>query len=184
MYELSNVTKDYLACYYKDLEEMIDGMEEVSLTDSISHNFIQQMIPHHMMAIHMCNNFLKYTTNISLQKMAFSIIEEQEKSISDMEEILSECAELESKEKDLELYQMAFDHITDVMFSEMKTACVSNNINVDFMREMLPHHKGAIHMCKNVLCYPICDELKSIICSIIRMQEEGIEELKYLLRCI
>ena len=36
--ELSNVTKDYLERFHYILDEMIEGMTEVDLTNSISHS--------------------------------------------------------------------------------------------------------------------------------------------------
>ncbi len=47
-------TKDYLTRFYEILDEMIKGMESARLTDSISQNFIAQMIPHHRAAIPLC----------------------------------------------------------------------------------------------------------------------------------
>ncbi len=45
-------------------------MSNAKLTNSISHNFIVQMIPHHEAAIEMSENILKYTSNDSLQNIA------------------------------------------------------------------------------------------------------------------
>ena len=67
-----------------------------------------------------------------------------------------------------------FRQITQTMFSQMCNACSDNNINADFMREMIPHHQGAIKMSKNVLQYPICPELDSILQAIITSQEKGV----------
>lgn len=44
-------------------------MTGVCLTDSISGNFIMQMIPHHTAAIEMSANILKYTTDPQLIRM-------------------------------------------------------------------------------------------------------------------
>ncbi len=52
-YQLSDVAKNYLSAYHCILDEMIKGMSMAPLTDSISENFIIQMIPHHMAAIEM-----------------------------------------------------------------------------------------------------------------------------------
>lgn len=85
---LSNVTNDYLAAYDCILCDMIDEMTHADLSDSISHNFITQMIPHHQGAVEMSRNLLRYTTHIPLQNLALAIITEQTKSISDMQAIL------------------------------------------------------------------------------------------------
>ncbi len=78
---LTNSARNYLKEFYDILDEMIEEMTEVKLTDSISHNFIMQMIPHHMAAIEMSVNILQYTTDMPLRNIALSIINEQTQSI-------------------------------------------------------------------------------------------------------
>ena len=75
----SNVTNDYLAFYDCILSDMMDEMTHAELSDSISHNFITQMIPHHQGAIEMSRTILKYTTHIPLQNLALQIITGQTK---------------------------------------------------------------------------------------------------------
>ncbi|MGN0171153.1 MAG: hypothetical protein ACI39E_00035 [Acutalibacteraceae bacterium] len=67
---LSDVTKDYLCSYQDILYTMIGEMTNAPLTDSISHNFIVQMIPHHEAAIDMARSLLRCTTCIPLQTIA------------------------------------------------------------------------------------------------------------------
>lgn len=181
---LSNVTKDYLCRFYNILDDMIAGMTEADLTDSISHNFIVQMIPHHEAAIEMCQNLLQYTTCIPLQNIALNIIAEQTKSIENMERILNQCSCLQNSQRDICLYQNAFQQITQTMFSEMQNACTTNSINANFMREMIPHHEGAIRMCENALCFDICPELVPILQNIITSQQRGVCEMRRLLRYV
>ena len=80
----SIVTKNYLSRFYDILECMKEGMTNAQLNDSISHNFIVQMIPHHEAAIQMSQNLLQYTTFIPLQNIALGIISEQTQSIENM----------------------------------------------------------------------------------------------------
>ncbi|MFI3202300.1 MAG: DUF305 domain-containing protein [Eubacteriales bacterium] len=181
MSQLSHVTKEYLSCYYQILDCMTKEMSAVKLTDSISHNFILQMIPHHEAAIKMCENLLRYTTDLCLQKMASNIIIEQKQGIQNMQYLLSECSMCVNKLEDVCLYEILYTNVTDTMFSDMKKACVTNNINCNFIREMIPHHVGAIGMCENVLRFPICKELIPIANSIIKTQCAGVKELNYLL---
>lgn len=182
--KLSNVTKDYLSKFYCILDEMIQGMTEAELTDSISHNFIVQMIPHHMAAIEMSRNLLRYTTFIPLQNIALKIISEQTQSIENMREIQCSCSELINSCQDVKLYQRRVNNILQTMFSEMGSAPANNNINANFMREMIPHHQGAIKMSKNVLQYDICPDLKPILYAIIESQEKGVMQMQQLLRHI
>ncbi len=181
-YQLSNVTKDYLTTFHHILDKMIKDMTEAKLTYSISHNFIVQMLPHHKAAIEMSENILKYTTNLQLQHIAENIIKEQTKSIENMEEILNKCSELINSDSDVYLYQKRVENILTTMFSGMENAYTTNDINCDFMKEMIPHHRGAVEMSKNALQYDICPDLKPVLYAIISSQERGIAEMQRLSR--
>lgn len=183
-YGFSHVTKDYLDTFDCILDAMIEGMTSAELTDSISCNFIVQMIPHHQGAIGMSRNLLKYTTNIPLQNIALNIIEEQTQSIADMKAILCTCRAEENCPQELCRYQEQTEQIMQHMFCEMEHACASNHLNSNFIREMIPHHRGAIAMSENALRYCICPELIPILESIIISQRQGVQKMQRLLRCM
>ena len=156
--QFSDVTKQYLCCFYEILDNMIEEMTNAKLTNSISHNFIVQMIPHHQAAIKMSQNILQYTTLLPLQNIAKNIISEQTKGIEAMKEILGVCGEQFDSKQDMCLYQNEFDQI--------------------------PHHQGAICMSKNALHFSICPQLIPILQTIIVSQEKGVREMRALLHCI
>lgn len=182
--QLSQVAKIYLCGFYEILDDMIDGMTGADLNRSLSHNFIVQMIPHHEAAIRMSESILRYTTFVPLQEIARNIITEQTKSIADMRAALSACGAVENTQEDICLYERRFRSITQTMFREMGCAPGTNNLNADFMREMIPHHQGAIRMSENALRFPICPELDPILRAIITSQERGVREMRRLLRCV
>ena len=70
------------------------------------------------------------------------------------------------------------------MFCEMQQACATNQIDCNFIREMIPHHVGAVQMANNAFLYPICPELAPILESIIQTQNTGILKLRSLLQCM
>lgn len=177
-------TKNYLSCFYMILKEMIEGMDSAGLTDSISHNFIVQMIPHHRAAIQMSQNVLQYSICRPLQRIAENIITMQTAGIEHMRRALENCSYYTSPQRDICLYQHRLDSITRTMFEKMDTACADNNISANFMREMIPHHRGAVEMSKNALWYEICPSLEAILKEIIVSQEEGIREMSFLLQKI
>lgn len=182
--EFSIVTNKYLRCYERILNRMINGMTSPKLTCSISHNFIVQMIPHHRAAIEMSKNLLCYTTDIPLQKIALGIIQSQTKSIHNMEQILCQCSRQRNTPQELCYYQAHFHEITQIMFSDMKNACTTNDINRTFMHEMIPHHEGAIRMSESALEFLICPGLVPILDAIITSQQEGVRRMEELLsRC-
>ena len=181
---LSNNTKKYLDKFYCILDELIEGMTSAELTDSISDNFIVQMVPHHKAAIEMSENLLQYTTFVPLQNIAEGIISEQTKSIENMLAIQNRCSRLTNCCMDLNLYQRRVNQIMKTMFSRMGEARSTNNIDANFMREMIPHHEGAIKMSHNALQFNICPELKPILQAIIASQEKGVMQMKCLLNCM
>lgn len=178
--KISNVARRYLDTYSVILDTMICCMTEAKLTDSISGNFIKQMIPHHRAAIDMSLNILRYTTDIEIQNIALNIIAEQTKSIDDMTAIEVCCRAKTNTPIQLKPYMRTYNEITQKMFSEMKSAPQTNNINFNFICEMLPHHKGAVKMSENAMKYSICQELRPIISAIIRCQKECIVKMQTL----
>lgn len=181
--ELSINTREYLVRFQQILNEMICKMTSAKLTDSISNNFIVQMIPHHMAAIEMSQNILRVTTDVAVQNIAMSIVEEQTKSIENMRRVQEECSLLTNSPWELCRYQTKMDSIMETMFRGMRCACNDNRIDADFMREMIPHHRGAVEMCENTLGYDICPGLCPILRAIISSQKRGIAQMQCLLRC-
>ncbi len=180
-YKLSDHAKDYLTNFYRILDQLIEGMDNAPLNSSISHNFISQMIPHHEAAIEMSKNLLRYTSCIPLRNIAEQIIAEQTKSIENMQKAECNCNKLLNSCQNVDLYQRKVWQIMNTMFTEMGNAPNENQINSDFIREMIPHHMGAIHMSKNALKYDICPELCPILLSIIKSQEQGVRQMQQLL---
>lgn len=179
--QLSNNTKAYIERYHFILNEMIRQMSCAAYTDSISGGFIEQMIPHHRAAIEMSENLLQYTTNIPLQNIALHIISSQKESIENMEEAYPCCRYFLNSPQEVACYQKANERIINKMFYEMKAACTGNQINVNFMREMIPHHMGAVNMSENALRYPLCPELMPLLKEIIVSQKRGIRQMQQLL---
>lgn len=181
---LSLVAQKYLEEYRCILDRMIKGMTEAELNNSVSHNFIVQMLPHHKAAIEMSQNLLQYTTNIPLQNIAMNIISEQTKSIENMENALAPCSQICNTNRELCAYEQKMKQIMGTMFKRMTAAPEFNDINCSFMAEMIPHHEGAVQMSETTLKYNICLQLKPILSAIIKSQKKGIVQMKSLYRCI
>ena len=182
MCRFSNNTRDYVEQYHCILDEMIRNMNCAELTDSLQGSFITQMIPHHLAAFQMSKNLLCYTTNIPLQDIALNIISSQEKSIQNMTEVFPRCESCINCKRDIECYEMKNERIISDMFYEMKSACTDNNINCNFMREMIPHHRGAVRMSENALRFSLCPELVPLLDAIIVSQKEGIRKMQCLMK--
>lgn len=169
---------NYLTRFDEILCEMANKMLSQPTTNSITVNFITCMIPHHQAAIYMCENLLKYTNYPPLIQIANNIIKTQTEGIEQMKRILETTQGYINSNKDVCSYMNEYLRITKNMITRMKNSPRCNNINLDFTNEMIPHHEGAIAMCKNLLKYCIDPRLKCVAENIISEQSQGVEQLK------
>ena len=90
--------------------------------------------------------------------------------------------EQENCPQELQEYQRCFRSVTGIMFAQMKEARTTGCVAADFMREMIPHHRGAVRMSENALQFSLCPELVPVLDNIIATQTRGIQEMEKLLR--
>lgn len=174
--------ESYLNEYRRILDGMIDGMTRAPLTDSISNNFIVQMIPHHTAAIEMSENLLRFTKDETMRSIARNIIAEQTRSIADMKAVYATCLTHINPERAVNAYESRVNSVMCAMFTQMKTARSDGNINCDFLREMIPHHIGAVKMAETALSFGVCRGLVPVLNSIIASQRRGIRRMQSLER--
>lgn len=177
----STDTGVYLAKFYSILSDMVTAMTAVQSGNSISQDFIERMIPHHEAAIAMSKNILDYTKNDRLRAIAENIISEQIKSIENMKMISEAAAKIINCSCDIKNYGCRVENIMRTMFSRMRNACATDCIDADFIREMIPHHMGAVCMSELALKYCIYTELRPILQNIISSQKKGIAQMQCLL---
>jgi len=171
---------DYLDAYYRILGEMERQMTSVSQTGSISRDFITQMIPHHRAAVEMCENVLRYTVSEPVSDLARTIIRQQTQGIAEMEALLCPCGAVCNRPQEVCCYQRRNAYVLNTMFSAM--AHVSGvGVEQNFLREMIPHHEGAVRMSENALSFYICQPLRPILQNIVAVQEQEIGEMQRLL---
>ncbi len=168
---------DYLDTYYRILGEMKRQMTSALQTASISEDFITQMIPHHRAAVEMCENVLRY---IPVSDLARTIIRQQTQGIAEMEAILCFCDAICNRTQEVCRYRRRNACVLNTMFLAM--AHVSGvGVEQNFLREMIPHHEGAVQMSENALGFCICQPLSPILRNIISTQEQEIGEMRHLL---
>lgn len=178
---LSNNTTVYIENFQNTLKEMMEQMRSAVVADSISAGFINQMIPHHRAAIVMSENLLRYTTNIPLQTIALDMISAQKKSIDNLTGMYMKCQSCQNYPREVYYYKRSLDPIISSMFCEMQSACAANNIDANFIREMIPHHKGAVLMSEHALRFRLCPDLIPMLDLVIISQKEEIRQLQLLL---
>lgn len=179
-----NETRKYLYEFFKILNNMENKMLSAPITDNITINFIRAMVPHHQAAIYMCQNLLRFTNFEPLEEIARNIISTQTKGIADMREVAITTSGYSNTRRDVNLYEKAFLCITKEMICRMRNSSRSNDINLNFVSEMIPHHEGAIKMCENLLKYRIDPRLVEIANNIILEQSNGVKKLEEIRKII
>ena len=178
---LSQDAKTYLCCFYQTLDGMIQGMTAAVLTQSISHNFVVQMIPHHRSAVQMSGNVLRFTENKAVRRLAQRFVEEHTQGAQQLQAVLPACAQLTNARADLRLYQRRMDLICRDMYTRMGCAPESNRLAAVFARQMIPHCLGAWRMAETALKYDVCTELVPILRAISVRQRRNAAQLRALL---
>lgn len=173
-----NQLVSYQRDFFRILNQMTDRMLFLEFySDSITKYFIECMIPHHRAAIFMCENLLRYTKNQSLIQIAQNIIRTQTKGITQMQTIF-ETTMFQNPSENRITYQKEYYRIAISMIRRMKYSRDYNQVDLNFISQMIPHHEGAIEMCEHLLSYPIDTRLAQVARDIIQEQQNGIQRLK------
>ena len=178
---LSEDSKNYLCCFYQTLDGMIQDMTTAGLTQSISHNFIAQMVPHCRAAIRMSDNLLRFTENPAVRRLAQCAAARRAQAIDRMEAVLEPCGKLLNPQQDLRLYQRRMDLIYRHMYAEMGRTPENNALAAAYLRQMLPHCRGAVRMAENALKYDVSTELVPILRCISAQQRQETAQMRALL---
>jgi len=180
MEQTADAVTVYLDDYYEILNEMKRRMTSVTLTDSISRDFIVQMIPHHRAAVEMCGSVLRYPVGEPIQTLARTIINQQTRGIAELKSLLTPCTAIRNGPQEVRRYLWRNAQILEALFYDM--AHVSGvGIEQNFLREMIPHHEGAVRMSENALDFCICRPLRPLLRGIIETQEREIVQMRRLL---
>ncbi|WP_305862545.1 DUF305 domain-containing protein [Helicobacter cholecystus] len=147
---------------------------------NIEIDYLSNMIPHHQGAILSSEEFLKYTKNPELIKIAQEIIQTQKKEIKDFHHLLETIDKKESPN-----YKIFTQEAKEDMHKMMKAMRIENDskdVEIDYMQSMIAHHQGAIDASKQVLKYTKNQEIIKVANEIISAQEKEIKQFQQLLK--
>ena len=180
-YLLSDEAKRYLCCYYQILDGMIQGVSAAKLTQSISHNCIVQLLPCHRAAIRLCRNLLEVSNDSAVRRLAQRIAAQETQIIEELEAELPNAGQLTSPQMDLRLFQRRADLIFREMYAQMGAAPEGNQLDVLFLRQMIPQRQGGIRASRTALRYEVSTGLAPILRSTIDTQSREVRQVRALL---
>lgn len=181
-YLLSDGAKRYLCCYYQILDEMIQGVTTAKLTQSVSHNLIVQLIPHQQAAVRMCRNLLEVSDDRAVRRLAQGMADQCAQTVQALEEILPAADPLTNPRPELWLCQRRMDLILREMFARMRSAPEGNRVDAVFLRQMLPHCRGAAQAVRTTLRYELCTQLPPVLRGVLEEQCRDARRMEALLR--
>ncbi|WP_050613466.1 DUF305 domain-containing protein [Bacillus testis] len=174
-------TTEYRENYLKILNLMRVEMNRAATTGDPSIDFLNEMIPHHEAAVSMSENILKYGKNEKVKRIADRILNDQVKGIAKMKQLRNRLMMNPTIDKKAEAaYLKKYEDIFRKMVRAMEEAPATENVDRDFLNEMIPHHEGAVAMAANILAYTKDPELKKIAEQIVESQGKQLEQMKKL----
>jgi uncharacterized protein (DUF305 family) len=138
--------------------------------------FLDTMIVHHVGAIDAAQLVATRAQHKALQDMAKAIIADQQREVAEMKQWRSQWFGDSPQAVNMDLPGMR-DGMRDMDLSKLD-ALKENDFDLEFVRQMIPHHEGAVAMAKDALTHDVHPDLKNLSDSIVNSQSDEIEKMK------
>lgn len=156
------------------MDGMMTKMHQQKPTGNNDIDYANMMLQHHQAAVDMANLQISKGKDDSLKNFSRQVIAAQQKEIAFMAEFISRSNT--AKSNNAAEFKAAMEASMQSMM-DANTA-VYNDIDKDFIAQMIPHHQSAVDMAKAYLKYGTNEGLIKMSNDIIRLQSEEITWLK------
>ena len=180
-YLLSDEAKRDLCCYYQILDGMIQGVSAAKLTQSISHNYIVQLLPQHRAAVRLSRNLLEVSNDCAVRRLAQRIAAREAEAVEALEAELAGADQLTSPQMDLRLFQRQADLAFREMYARMGAVPESSRPEVLFLRQLIPHRQGGVRAARTALQYEVSAGLAPVLRSAIDARSQELVQLRAML---
>jgi uncharacterized protein (DUF305 family) len=138
--------------------------------------FLDTMIAHHRGAVDMAGPCAAKAQHSEVKTLCSNIISSQEKEIAEMKAWRDKWFPGAAPALNMEMAGMS----GSMMGMDMKKlgSLSGNDFDLEFIREMIPHHEGAVTMAKEALQKSTKGEIKTLANAIIKAQEAEIKQMK------
>lgn len=138
--------------------------------------FLDTMIAHHGGAVDMAQLVATRAQHAELRQLAKNIIADQQKEIAQMKEWRRAWYGDHAPAINMDLPGMSegMSGMNLDKLDELK----GNAFDLEFIRQMIPHHEGAVAMAKDLLTHEPNAELHSLADNIISSQESEIKQMR------
>lgn len=158
-----NKEGEYIQNRTNVINDMAKAMTNAEKTGDITIDYLYETIAHYEGTINMSKNYLKYSKDKEVKKIAESIVKDETTSIEEMKNIIETLKEdiKEDKEKEakyIKEYNLIFKN-TMCKFQKLKT---TKNVDKDFLKEITIQHECSMKMNELVTKTTENDEVKEI----------------------
>lgn len=137
--------------------------------------FLDTMIAHHQGAIDMAKPAATKAGHAEIKQLARNIISDQEKEIAQMKEWRSKWFASAPPAVNMEMSGMN-DSMRGMDMEKLESLS-GNEFDLEFIKQMVPHHRGALAMAKDASNKATKDEIKRLAEGIIKSQEAEIKQM-------
>lgn len=137
--------------------------------------FIDTMIAHHQGAVDMAKLIPAKALNGELKKLGMNIISSQEKEIAAMRAWRDRWFGGKPPAINMEMAGMAAS--MSGMNMQKLDSLSGKAFDIEFVKQMIPHHEGAVVMAQEALKRSKKDEIKTLAAAIIRDQQAEIQQM-------
>lgn len=138
--------------------------------------FLDTMIAHHQGAVEMAKMIDTKTNRLELKTLAKNITTSQEKEIKEMKSWRDKWFAGKESALNMEMAGMA-DSMKGMDMKKLESLS-GNAFDKEFVRQMIPHHEGAVVMAKEAIQKSNKTEIKTLANQIIKDQEAEIKQMK------
>ena len=142
--------------------------------------FLDTMIAHHQGAVDMAKLAETRAQHAEVKQLAAGIIGDQEREIAKMSEWRDRWFAENAEAINNDFPGMT--HGMGGMDLKKLESLKGNEFDIEFLKQMIPHHEGAIEMAKDLQKQDSRVELKELADDIITAQEEEVKQMKEWLR--
>ncbi len=144
-------------------------------------NFIEQMIPHHASAIAMGNLAKDKAQTEPIKTLASNIIAAQQKEITEMRGWYTNWYGKDVPETVVAKHGGGHNG-AGMTGDSLATLQSAQDFDLEFVRQMIPHHESAIVMARDILLQAKHQEIKNLANAIISSQQAEIDQMQSLVK--
>lgn len=165
-------------------KKMMQNMKALPMTGNPDHDFATMIAEHHKGAIEMCQIELQSGKDENTKSMARKMKEAQEKELNQLQ-AFTEKHKVEGHHDHKEMskedpFSKKMMKNMQEMENKMKSMKMTGDVDKDFTKMMIEHHKDGIEMAKAEVAHGKNQEMKSMAQKMIQDQQKDINDLQKL----